>query len=784
MPDRVELLAPAGSMEALRAAVSAGADAVYLGTSFFGARADVGFSEEDTKKAIDFAHLYGCRIHVTVNTLCKEQELDRVRDTLRMLEAMGADAVLVQDLGVLKILREEFPSLTVHASTQMTIHQKSGVAWLKKIGVKRAVLARECSLEDIASAREAGLETEVFAHGALCVSVSGQCGLSSWIGPRSGNRGRCAQPCRLSYEYRGQKACWLSPADLCARDQLPLLLAAGVSSLKIEGRLKRPEYVFTVTRLYREALDQILSGTFRPHDEKAMEELTQIFSRGSFTAGYPAGKEDRGIIYPEFAAAKGLNIGETLSCRKGKDAYLAEVALSRPLNDQDGLRLDQQTVRYSGPSVPSGTAVLRLREAAAPHTEVWRTESEAQLNRAREGYTDKALRARRPLPVRAELFARPGVPARLRFSCGEVSVLAVGAAAEQAQARALNEETALRFISRLGDTPFTLESLSLDSDGAFLSAGELNRLRRQAAEMLENAVRESHRPKQEDTAVCFPDAPVFAFDQPRLYVSVPDPSWAGACLSAGADRVIVRLSDWRKDALCLLPARWDPRLILQLPAVAPDSDLLMVREWAASSGVTISLGTVGQLGLGFERTLYAGPSVPVMNGQAERMLCSQGVQGVTLSREMSIGDIRSLPAPCCERLLQVYGLQRLMLLSHCPERTYRGLSQGKKSCALCAGGQGTRSQLLTDQKGSRYPLLPERFSDGCRVNMMSPVPVQLEPYWKELRGLKLSPLLVFTTEAPRDSVLLTRRWRTILDGKTPAGSPPPGSPDRLETGVL
>ena len=238
-----ELLAPAGSLDALKAAVSAGADAIYLGAASFGARAAVGFGPDELKEALRFAHFHGRRIYVTVNTLVKDGELSDLRDSLARLRDLRADAILIQDLGVLKLCREEFPELTLHASTQMSLHTPSGVRWAADHGLSRVVLNREASLEDIRAAAATGIEVEVFAHGALCVSVSGQCALSASLGERSGNRGRCGQPCRLPYQYRGIEQAWLSPADLCTLPILKQLADAGAASLKLEGRLKRPEYV-------------------------------------------------------------------------------------------------------------------------------------------------------------------------------------------------------------------------------------------------------------------------------------------------------------------------------------------------------------------------------------------------------------------------------------------------------------------------------------------------------------------------------------------------------------
>ena len=356
-----ELLCPAGSEEALHAAVDSGADAVYLGSKAFGARASaVNFDDETLARAVEYAHLHHARVHVTVNTLVKEKEFSGVRETLRAIAVARADAVIVQDLGVAALVRDEFPTLKLHASTQMALSNADDAVFARNFGYDRVVLARECSLDEIRRVAETGVETEVFAHGALCTAVSGRCLMSSMAGGRSGNRGRCAQPCRMRFEWNGREAAWLSLKDLCAYPALPELWDAGVCSLKVEGRLKSPEYVAVVTEVYRRALDDLAAGRFDPEDPAPMEKLRQIFNRGGFTRGHAGGAEDAAMCAPERVSHEGLPLGTITSVR----GNLARVRLIRPLHDGDSLQLRQRQdddLRYSGPETPAGQeAVLRL----------------------------------------------------------------------------------------------------------------------------------------------------------------------------------------------------------------------------------------------------------------------------------------------------------------------------------------------------------------------------------------------------------------------------------------
>ena len=289
---QAELLSPAGSLAILKAVAAAGADAVYVGGVRFGARAYAGnLSEEELLYAIDYLHIHGKRLYLTVNTLLKEAELERVLyDYIRPLYAQGLDGVIVQDIGVLRFLRQHFPGMELHASTQMNITGVPGARLMRELGCNRVVAARELSLKEIREIHESvDIEIEAFVHGALCYCYSGQCLLSSILGGRSGNRGRCAQPCRLPYQVKGAgEAYFLSPKDLCTIELLPRILESGVYSLKIEGRMKQVEYAAGVTGIYREYLDRYLADPQEEYvvSEKDLRRLLELGNRSGFTSGY------------------------------------------------------------------------------------------------------------------------------------------------------------------------------------------------------------------------------------------------------------------------------------------------------------------------------------------------------------------------------------------------------------------------------------------------------------------------------------------------------------------
>ena len=780
LPVIPELLAPAGGLEALKAAICAGADAVYLGAASFGARAAVGFSPDELKEAIRFAHFHDRRIYVTVNTLVKDSEWNDLRASLTMLRDMKADAVLIQDLGVLNLCREEFPELTLHASTQMSLHTPSGIRWAAGQGISRVVLNREATLDDIRAAVNTGIEIEVFAHGALCVSVSGQCALSASLGERSGNRGRCGQPCRLAYSYRGEEKAWLSPADLCTLPVLSRLADAGVSSLKLEGRLKRPEYVYIVTDIYRRALDRLSQGGSLS-GENDMQALRQIFCRGRFTQGYAGGQQDAGILNPDHTAHEGLQIGRIDQAARRGNAILGYFKPTMTLHDQDGLTVSEDKCIYTGPDVPAGqTATLRLHRQVSAGTAVLRTESAQQLEDARSMFSPEALKQLR-VPFSAFLRAEAGQPAVLELTARGQTVRISGPIAQAAEHHPLSETTFRQAMSKTGDAPFYLESVDIHVTNAYLSSAQLNAMRRDGLQALEDAVILSNESKRSRPVCCTVQAPATAYSavSGQYYVRTDRAEEIPALLASGADRVLLTLRDTTEDVL----ARLDPEacssgsVILQLPPLADDAAVHKMADLAERMGLSIAADNAGQLGLSPHIILTA-EGIPVFNAHTEESLSRQGVQSAVLSPELSGKEIAAMPEPHLERIISVYGRQRLMLLNHCPERVSRGLTAGHENCRLCESGSGLSGQGLTDRKGLLLPLIPYRTDRGCVVRLYSGKPVSLLSYMPVLRERPLSFLLSFTDEPTE------QRLRILKVFRNGSACEIDGIPGKYLTGVL
>ena len=776
----LELLAPAGSMDALRAALANGADAVYLGAAAYGARSTAGFDENALRDALRLAHLHRKKIYVTVNILIKERELNDVRRTLSLLSSLGADAVLLQDLGLVKICREEFPWLPIHASTQMALHNASGAELLQSLGAKRVVLARECGLEEIRKAARTGMEIEAFCHGALCVSCSGQCLFSSMIGGRSGNRGRCAQPCRLPYAYQGVTGAWLSPRDLCARDELKALADAGVYSFKIEGRLKRPEYVAVVTRAYRNALNMILEGRFVPADETEKESLTQIFSRGGFTLGYPGQKRDAAIIDPTRVTPIGVTIGKVKKIYQKGGALLADVPLTKPLHNGDGLEIGKQELRYSGPEAPAGqTAVLRLRDAVKPGETVRRTEDESQLAAARQTYGGEALNAGLPIPFDAVLTAYPGKEISLRVTDGESEITVTGENVQPAQKKALDEESAKNALNKTGGTPFVLDKLTVKTAGAFAPASALNALRREALDRLTEA-RIAAQPRDVSSAAHFA-VPKRELPAPRLIAKTSDVNAIPSLLKAGADEILYLPQDFREPYLLPILERLPEGTRLCLPSQMTDASQERLEILTGTLGIPVCLSSPNQLGC-FHSGDMAGEGVPVMNSESIKLLSHLGCKSVTLSRELSGSEMLDLPPDLCELILPVYGRARLMLLNHCPMRTKLGLTAGREQCELCRQGKGALGTCLIDRMGAAYPLRPLRLPEGCQIELMADRPLHLAG---QLRGMEgFSWLLAFSDEPPEEQRRVTAHYAALRRGEAPEALGVKSTLGRFTDGVL
>lgn len=493
---KIEILAPAGSYESFHAAIVAGADAVYAGGPKFGARAFAeNFTEDQLLKAIDYAHLHQRKFYLTVNTLLKDFEIEQLPEYLEPLYQGGLDAVIVQDMGVLHVVRQYFPDMDIHASTQMTITGVKGAQFLKENGAVRVVPAREISLEEVRSIKSATwMEMECFVHGALCYCYSGQCLLSSLIGGRSGNRGQCAQPCRLPYTVDGEKGYLLSLKDICTLDIIPDLIEAGIDSFKIEGRMKRPEYVAGVTSMYRKYVDLYLKNPQKPYlvDDKDKEMLMDLFNRGGFHTGYYKQKNGRNMITIHKPNHIGVKVGNVLS-QKGREVQM------RALTDiaaGDLIEFKNEAQRYTtGKSCKQGEVITILAPKGmrlSAGEVLYRVQSPELLNTLETTYSEGKVIEKLYGYVSLEV----GKAAKLVVCKDEYSVeVESEQQVEVASSRPLDEERIKKQLQKTGNTEFEFDVLDVELHGeVFLPMQQLNEMRRKALEELEKKIQDSfHR---------------------------------------------------------------------------------------------------------------------------------------------------------------------------------------------------------------------------------------------------------------------------------------------------
>ena len=758
----MELLSPAGSPKAFEAAVSAGADAIYLGYTSFSARSYAGnFDEEALRNAIKTAHKYGRKVYVTVNTLIKENELEELHRTLGIIESSGADAIIVQDLAVYKYVLDAHLSLPLHASTQMTINNVQGTRLLQKLGYKRVVPARECSIEELKKMADTGMEIEAFVHGALCVCLSGQCLFSGMIGGRSGNRGKCSQPCRLPYSFSdGERGYLLSPRDLMLIRRLRDLNAAGIASLKIEGRMKSPEYVAVVTSEYRKGLDALEKGSASPVAPESVERLKQVFNRGGFTEGYAFHKNHTALMSWEKPNHQGVEAA-VIERKENKQVWARSVC---PLQTGDSLEIRTEEREYSfiyhGKPIPKGARFsFTLPDERIPVSgggRVFRLTSTALSDEVKKMTPSVFPKSK----LTAVLTAIPGKKPTLTFTSSDgKNVEATGENPVQvATGHPLDQASVFRQLDRLKESNFELESVMLVGEEAFLPVKDINRLRRDALEKLLETPRLSFQ---------IADSPDFPKQERLLIVQTENLSEVTALLDAGADQVAWLPRDWQMgDMSHLLDLFPDRQVLLVLPAVTTSDELDEIHEMVtknASLFSAVQINNLGQLDLSWPVPMVGGQGHNVMNSECASVLYSLGLTRLTASCELTAKEIRELKKRGGNYEIECYGRAQLMLLSHCPERTRCGDTATENQCNRCAS-RGDWCETLCDRKGKVFPLRRIRMKNHCILSLYNSVYTDMAKRGELLGSLGCSLRLSFTDETPEERVLITRSYRNLLDG--------------------
>jgi putative protease len=761
---RPELLAPAGEPRALRAALSAGADAVYFGLERWSARAFAGnFGGEAVPEAVEATHLYDARAYVALNTLLRDDEVEPALAALEAPYRAGLDALIVADLGFAARVREAYPDLPLHASTQLNTHSSAQLAALKRVGFSRAILARELSLGEISGLEPQGLELEAFVHGALCYGYSGDCLLSSMVGGRSGNRGRCSQACRLRYALRRRGGAPLeatrvmSTSDLSAIAVLPDLLAAGVASFKIEGRMKDAAYVGVTTSVYREALDAAIadpdSFAVRPEWSARLE---QSFSR-SFTTAHLRGRHDE-VRSGGRGGHRGVLVGRV--ARVDESTGDVEVKLSKPVSEGDVVYLYTPWGQSEPQRLEAGgdaAVTLRVRERVAIKDRLFRLAAADVGALGRDLVTGRAVL--RPLLVSMRLCGEEGSPAELTLTevaTRETVTVASGTPLAAARTAALTREKAADALGALGGTPYRLAGFDFDVAGeVFLAVGELKDLRRRAVAELDERRVAARRRSWSGGSSPVSVGPGGGPGQPRR---------AAVGSAPGSPSVVLRLRPGesplplpRGGSYCLDVLSGDPlRAIaaarehlssrgspvrVRLPEILFDSEASWAADVLALGWDVVTVRTPGLLG-SLGRPFVIEYPLQGLNGLVAGVaagLADLWPAAVTVSPESSLDDIVRLvdvlgasAAPAAPPAVEILAFGRQQVL-HTRDRLGRA-----EDLFEAPDADGHIALLLEDAKGYEFPA--EADAGGTRI--FNARVTNLAPNLAELREAGVAAFVV------------------------------------------
>lgn len=732
---KVELLAPCGSIESLYAAVQNGADAVYAGGSRFSARAYASnFDDKNMIEAVNYCHFYGVKIYITVNTLIKDTEMNDVLEYVRFLYEIGVDALIIQDAGLVYLIKKNFPDFELHASTQMTIHNAEGAEYYKNLGFKRIVLSRELSLDEIKYiSDELNIETEIFVHGALCVCYSGQCLMSSIIGGRSGNRGRCAQPCRLPYTleeensnkyYRGYL---LSPKDICTLENMKDVIESGASSLKIEGRMKRPEYTAGVVDIYRRAIDSF-------YDNKQIDfsaetkKLMQLFNREGFSKGYLYGNSGKDMMAYSFPKNTGLFLGKV-----NNDLT---IRLEENIAEHDGVRVNTDgftvlKIIKNSKEVQkafSGETVKLIPGNYSRNDMLFKT-SDTELLKDLQHSFSEIYRKKNKLHLVCKF--KLGEPFEISCVYEQKTFAAAGEKVQKALTKAVNKQRIEENLKKTGGTGFEISSIEfLDFEDGFLPMSGVNCVRRNLLEQIENYIYKKNK-RSFSRELDFNREEKTGKNLKNLLVVVQKNSQLSGCIEAGADNVVVdifsRESDINIESINKM------NIYIKVPNIIRRefSEICGIIDKNASKIKGIVTGNAAIIKRYSESMDIIGDyKLNIFNKYALDFY-SKFLQGACISVELNRSEISELiknpPIPC---MMLIYGKIELMVSEYCPIGSIFG---GKASNCSCSGACINGSFKLEDRKGEKFSINTDKF---CRSHIYNSRPLNLISNLKELKGLK------------------------------------------------
>jgi len=813
-----ELLAPAGSRDSMIAAVSNGADAVYMGGGNFNARAGASnFVENEMLEAIDYCHVRGVKTYITLNTIIKEAEIESVLKFVSQLNNWGADGVIVQDLATAKLVKNLFPSLPLHASTQMTIQNLGGIKLLKKLGFSRAILPRELSMANITELanEDTGVELEVFVHGALCVSYSGQCLMSSMIGGRSGNRGKCAQPCRLEYSMVNENGVdierfvpgnyLLSPRDLMSLNILDRLVACNVASLKIEGRMKRPEYVATVTSVYRKALDKIAENRDRYiADPDDVHRLEAIFNRG-FSSGYFVKNQGLDMMSPTKQSNRGVLLGRIIEYDNLSGT--ASITLEKSLHVGDGIEVWVKTggrvgttvtrisTPYKGPYLqsahPGQTVIIDIKGMIRTGDRVFKNFDCVVEDEAHKSFTSGEIRR---VPLKFKVRCKLGEKLWI-YACdidGNEAEAISDSQAFAAEKTPLSLEYLTKYISRLGNTPFEVENIDADLDGiSMVPVSVINNLRRDIVSQIESARILKKRRKETsydlmtlediEKKICTLSSNsikpgVNNVAKPNVCVKASDCTAAEECLKAGADIVCVGPETFvgnrtvtidELEKLIEFAHDLDKMVFVSTPRIAISSQFSTIQSFmrkaydGGADGIVIS--NIGLLefarSLG-EWVVVTDWTLNILNPVSACSMIEIGADDIMCSCEINREELLGI----CKKInsyrlgVLVQGPVELMISEQC---TLGSIIGGRRSEQKCSAPCRRGTYYLKDRMDACFRVITD---NDCRMHILNSVDLSLAEHVDDFVDMGLGYIwLDMRTKERQKAIDATSIYRKLID---------------------
>lgn len=769
----------------MRAAVANGANAVYFGMPRFNARMRAeNFKEEELPELVRYLHNHGVKAYVTLNVLVFTDELQEAVAELRLLNDAGVDAVIIQDIGVAEIARKMFPALRVHASTQMTITSPEGVRFAEELGAKQVVLARELSLRELEKF-EGDMPLEMFVHGALCVAYSGQCLTSESLGQRSANRGECAQACRMPYQLvvdgalqdLGDKRYLLSPQDLAAVQEIPDLIARGVVSFKIEGRLKSPEYVAAVTAVYRKAIDAALGKSKSKPDAEDWHKLEMTFSRGLFS-GWMHGVNHQKLVGAEYGKKRGALAGRVTKI--GRDHVELDEVTS--LKSGDGVVFEN----LADTNAEQGGRIYELRgknayfqhgkidfRKIAVGTRVWKTDDQvlnAELQKTYRSRIEKTATGKQGLSL--SFGGKPGEPLTLEV---EGKTLASTKPLEASQKQPLSAETLAEVFSRLNDTPYYLQSIErMPAEPVYLPKSELNRMKSEMVMALEEARKDTQRPSGVELRdllgpiAARRDSPAPA--APELTVLGRDMAQVEAALRHGVRTVYVDFEDIRryKDAVALARKFPETAIFLATPRIqkAGEQGFFKLIEGMEPDGVLIrNVGAIAYFRNSALRKI-GDFSLNVANPLTAQAFIERGLERVTVSYDLNISQVLALAHSVPPEWLELT-LHQHMPMFHMEHCVFAAFMSKGTSFLDCGRPCESHRVHLRDRVGVEHPL---RADVGCRNTLFNAMAQTGAAHFEELREAGVAHFRVELLEedqAQTEKVL--RAYQELIDGAASGG---------------